>query len=488
MSALNKIRKWLLGKPATGAYKGVSYTRFNRHRDLPPFTFKTITEMLLDPTIRLGLAMRAAPLSQAEFAIKKGEQWEEGVKADRPEVGRFVHAQIKRIWKFELHKILSAQVWGWSAGEVTYRLIDNQVHVDGILHRLAHDVFALHEDGEVKAVRFKRVGRVGDVDVRFPRSFWHAFDPEAESPYGWSVLRGAHSPWVDKASDGGALDTRRLFMFKDAYGGTDITYPPGVIDIEGKGVVPARDIARELGEQLTAGGTTARPAQYDENGKPLWELTRATVPSNPSHILDYPKDLDIEMLRGLEIPDDVLTSEGSGAWQGKQVPMMAFYVNADRWLAQVVRVVVTQILEPLVLLNWGRAEEFQVTTKPLAEQAMEQMKSSGNDSQQQQPGQQPGQQQPQNGQRPAFGRQQMALDDGTTAEMLVGRGEVQAAHLVEAGRRYMLANQRPVAPPKKRRPRKLFDKRLQDVGYVSQSLSLLPDERQLLERLTNGKP
>ena len=84
---------------------------------------------------------------------------------------------------------------------------------------------------------------------------------------------------------GGALDVRRLFMHKDAYGGADITYPEGTVYIEGKGEVPNRDIARELAEQIVAGGVTARPAAYDEHGNELWKLTRATVPNKPEHIL-----------------------------------------------------------------------------------------------------------------------------------------------------------------------------------------------------------
>ena len=60
--------------------------------------------------------------------------------------------------------------------------------------------------------------------------------------------------------NGGALDVRRLFMHKDAYGGTDMTYPEGTTYIPDKGEVPNRDVAREIAEQIVAGGVTARPA------------------------------------------------------------------------------------------------------------------------------------------------------------------------------------------------------------------------------------
>ena len=432
MGLVNRVRERFLGKPLTASYKHFPYHMFTQVRDLPLFTYETIRQMLIDPTIRLGLAMRAAPLYQAEFAYKIGAsqgvtKWVPGVIADRPEVARFVYKQLGRIWSFDLDKILSAQIWGWSAGEVTYKLQDGQVQIDRLLERAAIDVLALRRGGELAGTRVQRMGAgLGHVDLEFPKSWWHAYNAECDSPYGVSACKGAHSPWADKWLNGGALDVRRLFAHKDAYGGLDMGYPPGTTNIDGKGEVPNRDIVREMAEQAKAGHIITRPSKRYADGSEMWPIERATVPSNPTHIFDYPKQLDIEMLRGLEIPDDVLTSEGSGAWQGKQVPMQAFFTNADRWLSQVVAVVVTQLMEPFVLLNYGKAEAFEVQTKPLAQQAMEQMRQPEGQAQQQ-PGTQPGQ-------------QRMAVDEPTAAELLVGRGIVDAADLVAAGRKFLERN------------------------------------------------
>ena len=509
MAMFAKLRSLLLGKPKTGGYKPFPVHQFTEIRNLPPFTFHTIRHMLIDPTIRLGLAMRMAPLCQAEFAFQQGDKWIPGVRADREDVAKFVHKQIKRIWQFELHKLLTAQVWGWSAAEVTYRLVDKRVEVDGLLHRHAVDVRAMRAGGEVKGVEFSRLGGgVGKVPLRMPKAIWHAYDPEAESPYGTSALRGAHSPWADKWLDGAALDVRRLFCHKDAYGGVDIASPPGQMMVDGV-EVPNRDIAREMGEQLSAGGVTNRPSVYDAaTGNPLWEINRATVPSNPSHIFDYPKQLDNEMLRGMEIPDDVVTSEsGTGAWQGKQVPMLAFYCNSDRWLALVIRDIVRQTLEDLVLLNWGKPEEFEISTKPLALQAMEQVKAAEGGQQQASQQARP-QQQPQSGgpftttrgpngngfqrRNTRFGRQQLGLDDANVAEMLVGEGAVQAAHLVGAGRRLLMSIHPSNGTVKERRTRKkktqvIQPTRQEVLSHTCRTLSLTEKESRLLERLTDGR-
>jgi hypothetical protein len=455
-----KLRKRLLGRPVTARYSQFPDQAYTHVRDLPLFTFHTIRYMLIDPTLRLGLAMRAAPLHQAEFARRTigpdGKiKWVPGIKADRQDVGEFVLRQLRRIWRFDLHKILSAQIWGWSAGEVTYRLKDGLVEVDRILTRSARDVFALRsqKEGKVLGVRFHRIGGgVGEADLFFPKCFWHAYNPEAESPYGVSILKGAHSPWADKWLNGGALDVRRLFAHKDAYGGVEIYYPPGTTNIDGKGEVPNRDVMREMAEQMKSGNVVTLPSERLE-GQLMWEVKRAQIPANPTHIFDYPKDLDTEMLRGIEVPDDVVTSDSGGVLlgsAGKQIPMLAFYTNGDKWLAQVLESLITQVIEPLVLLNWGRAEFFEVTTKPLAEQAMDQINTA------EEPGEmRPDSQQGQAGEsadvqrgrkiferrNPDFGQSlQLALDEttgGTVAELLTGRGVLDASRLVEAGRKLL---------------------------------------------------
>ncbi len=440
--------KKLLAPAATANYKQFVDQHFRQPRALPLFTFTTIRAMLMDPTIRLGLAMRIAPLCAAEFAYKTGETWTEGLKAETPEVGEFVWKQLKRIWKNDLKKILRAQTWGWSAGEVLYRLNDNrQVEFDRILDRNAVDVRALTKHGDVKGVEFLRAGgaRSSNVKLRFPKAFWHAFDAEAGNPYPLPILHGAYSSWADKWLDGGALDVRRLFMHKDAYGGTRIGYPGGTTNIESKGEVPNRDIARQIAEQAKAGSVITHPTGTDSNGKDMWTVTDARVPTNPLHILDYPKDLDTEMLRGLEIPDDVLTSESTGAWAGKVIPQRAFYTGLEGWLNEVIAVIVMQILEPLVLLNFGRAAGFEVNTKPLVQEGTEtEVKqspfvASGILAGERHSGQ--GQGGPGLGSPTAGipGSARFSLQNGSTetAEALVGRGVVEASTLVRAARQYL---------------------------------------------------
>lgn len=380
--------------PLTRDYQPIMVHHWGiRPRDLPLFTFLSVQAMLYDPTIRLGLAMRAAPVYQTQFGYDKDGQWTPGVEAKNEAVGEFVYRQLQRIWHHECHAIVKAQLWGHAAGEVLLRLTeDNLVEVDRLLERHPNDVRALKRAGQNVGIRISRLtrGTRGNLDLEWPKGYWTTFNAEPGTFYGTSILLGAYSPWYDKWCDGGALDVRRLYMHKDAYVGASIYYPEGDLYTMPDGTeVPARDLARQMIEQIVAGGVVALPSDLDEKGNRKWELKPATVASNPAHILKYPQDLDTEMLRGLEVPDDIFTADStsSGAWAGKKVPLSAFYAGIDCWVVQIIKDLCRCIFEPLVLLNFGKAEEFQITHKPLGQQAMEQQN-------QPQGGQPPGQQQP----------------------------------------------------------------------------------------------
>jgi len=380
-------------KPETKSYRTLKdYQYFTRPRDLPVFDFRWIEQMLYDPTIRLGLAMRAGPLCAAEFAYQddKRTEWIPGIKASSPDVARFVLGQLELIWDNHIRDILKSQIWGWSAGEVVYHY-DEQTDLVGIrklLPRHARDVRAMTLDGSICGVRFDRITDVGKVDLEFPKCYYHAYDPDAGQHYGSSILFGAFSSWADKSLEGGGADVRRLFMHKDAYGGAEFYYDDKTFNLPSNNgtTVSGREIAQEIVEQSKAGSVRTIPSVFDDKGNRLWEWKNATMPSSPTHILDYPKDLDTEMLRGMEIPDDVITAEATGAWQGKQVPMMAFYTGLDGFLNSIIGCLKTQIFDHLVSWNFGESAWYEIKTKPLPLQAMELAK--GDETPQPQQGQQ----------------------------------------------------------------------------------------------------
>jgi hypothetical protein len=89
----------------TASYRPLHQAWFHQPRDLPPFTFETINSMLLDPGIRLNLAMRAAPIYGVQFAYASGIDpatgktiYEHGIQARNPAVAAWVARQLATIW------------------------------------------------------------------------------------------------------------------------------------------------------------------------------------------------------------------------------------------------------------------------------------------------------------------------------------------------------------------------------------------------------
>ncbi len=419
----------------TAGYRSVPYIWFQRPNDLPPFTFATIRGMLLDPGIRLNFAMRAAPIHGAEFGFKNGDKWQEGMKCDSPEIGQFIYRQLMHIWKNFLPSILRSQVWGWSAGEVTLRIDQSGLVVINELEpRHAADCRLLKLNHERWGVAINRVEDSGKVHLPFPYAWFHAYNAEDGDNYGVSAALGGYSPWADKWFNGGAIDVRRLFMHKDAYGGMDLGYPDGTTNLPGHAQpVPNVDIAQQIADKMKSGGVIVRPSERDDNGNEMWPLTRAQVPNNPQHILQFPKDLDDEIRRGMEIPDDVISADGSGAWAGKRVTLASFYASLDHWVVQILRDLKSQIFDHLCLLNWGYVPEYEITHKPLAQQAMEQQANAG-------PGAGGSQYPTRDGDGDGLigegfpgGGYRMSLDP----VQAVGRGVLSAGQLVEAAQRVM---------------------------------------------------
>ncbi len=378
-------------------YRSRNY--FTVARDLPPFTFETIRVMLQDPAIKLNLAMRAAPVQSVEFAYIDGvgpdgkPKWTPGVKARNEIVAAWVLRQLNTIWKNYLPGLLRNQVWGWAAGEVTLRLTDaNLIEIDELLPRHAKDCRLLetHSDGKRWGIEVSNVVDSGKVQLPYPYCYFVNFRPEDGEKYSTGILLGAYSPWADKCFNGGALDTRRLYMHKDAYGGMRIGYPSEMINVDGAvDAVPARDIAMQIAEQRETGGTITYPSDRDHQGEPKWVIDDATVGAAPTHILQFPKDLDDEIRQGMEIPDGAIQNDGAGGWDGKALPLGAFYAGLDTWVTQLL-VDIRKTLDPLILMNFGCAEEYEISHKPLALQAMEQQseKRQGGPNEQPQEGSQ----------------------------------------------------------------------------------------------------
>ena len=421
---------------------------FRTPRDLPIFNFATIRAMNFDESVRLGMAMREGVIANATFGYQdQTGKWIPGVKAESPDVAEYVWSLLKRVWTFEIDKWLKCLTWGWSGGETVWKMSsDNRLLFDYAISPHARDIRTVrHSDHGIVGVEIASVSDMGSgkplrLDIR-QKGWFVANREDNGSDYGTSDYLGAYSAFADKWFNGGALDVRRLFMHTDAYRGMRIGFATGSTELDGIGLVPNQNIARQMVEQYKSGNVMTYPLVYTPDGKPKWQIDDASSTGNVNHILQYPQDLDQSIFRGLEIPDDVLTSEMSGAWQGKKVPMIAFFVSLMRQANKILRSVDESIIEFAVETNFGKGVKYEVGIIPFDVQL--ELTAQANQPQQGgMMGQDPmgGMGMPQ-GEVPMMGQDEFdTIDFGGTSmslERAVGRGAISASQIALAGRKLL---------------------------------------------------
>lgn len=377
----------------------------------PPFSLAIAETMLLDHQVAFGIVLGNSPLLSAK------------VKVTGPsDVAEFVAAQWDRIWSNHSRQLFRAKYFGYAGYEVMYRRSETgQLEFDKLLDRSPRDTAPLTYHGRLVGVRFRGLRNAwpgqespAQVDLYGAKALWLTYDAEYGQRFGRALLEHAYLPYFEKVMDGGAIDLRRLRMVKDAWIGDVIKYPMGrSVTLPDGSIVPWRDVVREMGELRASGGMLALPSDCDENGKPLVEYIPPTSVSGATQIMDWIHDLDWDILDGLYVPKEIVeASETGSGYSGRSIPFVSFLSVRDAELADDVRQVNEQILQPLVALNYGRkaTKAYEIKPVPLLDTVGEQMAKMGQpDTNQGRPG---GQQPGQLGMRPDAGQaMQFSVDD-----------------------------------------------------------------------------
>jgi hypothetical protein len=173
---------------------------------------------------------------------------------------------------------------------------------------------------------------------------------------------------------GGAKKLLRLRMLKDAYIGDIFWYPTDrVFQLENGEKLAWRDIAREMAEARQSGGALSLPLMYDRDGHKLLDYTPPHDVGAATGIFDWARALDYEIWKALEVPPEVIEASrvGSG-WSGRSVPLIIALSAVQLEFAELVRCVQRDLLQPLVELNFGPEERFDLRPLPLIDVYAEQ--------------------------------------------------------------------------------------------------------------------
>lgn len=365
----------LLGEPQTSAYRPQmdlqQIASFSARRN-PILTLLKMEEMLLDPAIKLGLSFLKAPIRKATLIIK----------SKNPALREWLATNIRRFWRLPLRRVMRGFEYGFSGCEVMYEMAedaagDKKIFLKGLKDFAPRDTRPLTYRGQIAGIRVKcpvelSAGSIGgNVDLVGPKALWYAHDMRAGNWFGRSVLMGTQGTYEERNGKDGALDSRFHWYYRHAFRGPSVRYPtqnfvkPGA---DGELMyLSGRDIAAEIATLGKNGQATIIPSMKDKNGVEMFSVEwPQTSTSSGMDIRDYVKDLRAETWNGLEIPDEIIAAEGTGALAGRRIPERAFYSSREDELNEIIDFLDPQVLKPVAMMNYGRDAQYELLIGEIA--------------------------------------------------------------------------------------------------------------------------
>lgn len=384
--------KTAAGKPASpfAGRRILNYQRSTEHWLFHPalrdgrFNLTDVPAMLLDNAVNIALLTIYGPLF--------GATWE--VKANSKEIKTFIENTLYRFWHHDLMKVLQHYVpYGTACAEVMYEIDPDS----GLWKYAGMDDFHTLDVQAKRDVRTRKLtgaavnswggygmgNVVGDPRqdtnepniLRFPKLFWANHRASCGQPFGKSTLEAAWAPWMEKAGSHGALSSRRLWTFSNAFRGCIVLYPPGSSTRADSEIVPNAVIAKEIAEGYCTGAALYVPNDIDpETHKPLWEIIDPKINGETKVLIDYPVALDKEIWQGMGVLPEVISApETGGSWSGRSGPLLIFLNTEDMRVREIITAFdvgpsgyttrneqAGGVIRSLVMENFGPKAKYQI--------------------------------------------------------------------------------------------------------------------------------
>jgi len=391
MSLFSTIRDLLIGRQAARRTTLALPPPNVRFDDFPPFNLHVAELMRFDPQVRVALGARNGLLMSAQI----------DVTGPREDVNQWVHEQWDRVWCQCAHQLVRAKLYGFQPFEVFFRRTRFQpvpkrtTGFQPVESKLETCSPAMNSQDRLKTcptweiaelrdrpvaqtrllVRDDRpvgfVWKEGEVERRIlaPRGLVVTFDADHSRPYGCALLARAYPAWFEKWMRGGAKETLRLRMMKDAYVGDIFWYPADrKVTLPTGEEVSWRDLAREITELRQSGGALALPLLRDRDGNKALDYSPPTPVYGHTQIFQWKRDLDLDIWKALEIPPEIIQAASTGSgFSGRWIPFVVALSAVQTELAEIIRCVDRDLLRPLSQLNFGTAASYEIRAKSLVE-------------------------------------------------------------------------------------------------------------------------
>jgi hypothetical protein len=319
-------------------------------------TFNTYRKMRSNPTIALARLASTAPIRTADWSVDA----DEGVPAARK---KFITEQLAKIWPNLINDLCLALDYGFSPFEIVWATGGGGTkYVVDKVKPLLVDI----TNPEVAADSGKFTGIENDkIVLPLNKCLWYAYDQEAGNLYGRSrhenIRETAYRDWCDLAA--------KCSMYVKRVAGAVplIEYPDGESTDKSGATRSNWDIARQILNELSNCNGIAMPnvlAPYVEDfaraGGGADKLRAWNIDfledkvSHGSEFLELMRHKESLMMRGWLCPERVATeaqTAGSRADSESHGDLMAGM--ADIVVGDMVQTINTQLVDPLLRLNFG---------------------------------------------------------------------------------------------------------------------------------------
>lgn len=369
--------------------------------DMPQITLRRDIEfMQMHPIVIVALEYYKSGISGTEFWGGPSDFdpiHGEPISPDA-NVAHFVKTLTERLWH-DLVPILqeSAYPYGWAPGEHIYKEVDGIFTWSHVKDFHPSDSFILTNDYKPVGIRIKGIRAKNPVNLWFAsgaipaKACWYAHRARFGHHYGRSQLIGAWRPWRRLGWRDGVEQVIDAAIYRGGYSGPIIKHPPEDMQTARQGIPAvdvgnrrsARDVARQLVEWAKAGaGFTLSSAHYPatQGGGPKWEIIWPTQVMDVMPLVKAANYIEDQIFYGIGVPPELIRASGTGSgYSGRNIPREAFLCAQQQVADTILRMLVQEIIRPLVIMNYGDIP-FNISCKSLLQTQVKDKAAPAGDS------------------------------------------------------------------------------------------------------------
>lgn len=318
-----------------------------------PATFGTYREMRKVPTIALARAVAQAPIRTAEVGY-------EGAAEDTPkERIDFIGMEMRRIWPKLVGDMTFGIDYGFSPFENVFAVKNGLIGFDRV-KSLVVDKTTIVIDRETGQFAGFRQGR---VELSRAKSFLYTHDKEADNYYGRSrfenIRETAYTTWKELSK------RHQQFAKKIASIIPVLHYPEGESEDENGSVESNFELAKKAIFKMMQGDGIVIPNEFARWAEDLgrttnpeklraWIFDFLEVKGNHlGPLVDSMRYQDSLMFRGILVPERTAIEGQLGTKAEAGAHGAIAIIIADLTLREMLAAVNEQLIDCLLLLNWG---------------------------------------------------------------------------------------------------------------------------------------